>query len=144
MNISLGEIFNSKESLQKLLEADLPIKIAFRLAKLAKTIEPELNNLEQQRVSLIKRLGTVSEGGNIQVQADKIMEFNKEFNSLLTENVSINFEPIPLSLFGNDLKLSALDLSRIDIFIKNDLEKEEEPSKVKKVTSEPISVNEVM
>ena len=57
MKITLGEIINGKNSLEKLISKEIKIKAAFKLSKLTKMINEEIQLYENQRGSLIKKYG---------------------------------------------------------------------------------------
>ena len=55
MKLKLSDIFQSKDSLVKLANSDLPIKTAYNLSKLVKKLNEEYQNLEDFRVELVRK-----------------------------------------------------------------------------------------
>ena len=117
MKFALGEIRNMKDPLASLLDKEVPIKTAWKLNRLIKAFDKELGDIEDFRVSLIKKLGVEDESGNVQVPEDKMNEFVTEFNELLQQEIDIEFETIDVDTFG-DVNLSARDLMVLEkIFV---------------------------
>ena len=112
-------------SLNKLMEADLNIKTAYRLSKLLKKVGGELQTLEETRVRLVKKFADnpdAPEGQEIKVKETLVNKFNEEFNVLLNEEIDIPFDPIPLDEIGDGVKLTPIDVIRLGkiIFDKDD------------------------
>jgi molybdopterin converting factor small subunit len=117
ISIRLAELNRISNSLSKIITQDLPIKQAFRLSRLAKSVDTEMQELETQRVALVKKYGEKDESGNVSVKG-KLQEFIDEFNELLKEEVEISFIPINLNDVG-DIKLSAMDIGNLEVFLDN-------------------------
>ena len=117
MKFALGEIRNMKDPLTSLLDKEVPIKTAWALNRLVKVFDKELGEIEEFRVSLIKKLGTEDDEGNVQVPEDKMQEFVTEFNELLGQEIDTDFEPIKVDSFG-DVNLSAREMMVLEkIFV---------------------------
>jgi len=118
MIVTLEEILNASEGLKKILSADLPIKLAYRLGKYVKILNKELTNYEERRMDLIKKYGEPNDNGSeykIKPEnADKVMKDMMELHSI---EVDLDVIPIKLSEIEN-VKLSPIDISNLDKFIK--------------------------
>jgi len=111
ISFKLYEIKAMKEPLTKLIEKEIPVSIAFRINKLVKIIDEHLVEIEEFRVKLINTHGERNEEKNqLEIPQRKMKDFTKEMNVLLNEQVEIEFTPINIELFGDDLKLSTKDL----------------------------------
>jgi len=111
MKMKMFEIRNMKDPLTKLIEKEIPARAAFRLNNLVKQFDNYLTEIEQYRVKLINTYGTKNEEkGEIEVPPKKMRDFMKEMNELLGEEVEIDFKPININMFGDDLMLSTKDL----------------------------------
>jgi hypothetical protein len=134
MKLSLAEIKMLENSLTKVIDKDINIKMAFRLGKFLKTLNDEMRVLEDSRIKLVKKYGKENETTKqIEVPNESQSDFYQEFNGLMQEQLEISFEPIPLSAFG-DIEMSAADVFRLEgIVIKNDLEVEKEKKVEKEV-----------
>lgn len=104
------------ELLQKgILDENLPIRTKYSLSKVSTQLTKEIESVEKLREELIKKYGDEDKDGNyfipqrINEMIDeetkqvvsfdinpKFIEFQKEFNSLLQEEVSIEYTPIAL------------------------------------------------
>lgn len=114
MKITLAEAKSLETSLAKIFDKDVNIKVAYRLGKLLKKLSEEMKTLEESRVKLVQKHGEENEETKqFSVPPTKTQEFYKEFNELMQCEIEIDFDPIPLELFG-DIKLSASDVLRLD------------------------------
>lgn len=98
------------ETLSKIFNANLPVKVAYRLGKIQKLLAEESERYEELRVKLVKKYAKVDEDGefianelgNVQIDETKFDEFSKEMQELL--NIEIDTP-----------KISIDDLDGIDI-----------------------------
>jgi len=113
MKITLAEIKTLETSLSKIFEKDLNIKIAYRLGQLLKRLSEEMKTLEEHRVELVKKHGTVDEETKqVSVAPENTPAFYKELGELMNIDIDIPFEAIPLADFG-DIELSAADVLKL-------------------------------
>lgn len=105
MNLKLGEIRGMERGLAQLMQLQLPIKLSFRLAKLANRCRKELLAVEQERVKLVKKYSDEpDEKGENKVKEENEQKFREEFAQLLDEEVELEVDPIYISDFG-DIKV---------------------------------------
>jgi hypothetical protein len=117
IDFTLGELKNIEESIKKLLNSEIPIKISYRLSKIVNKLSAELSLLEEHRVVLVKKYGETVEGTDgIKVSKDKMPLFIEDYNSLLQESVSIPFTPISVDSLGDNLNFSPLDMVNLQKF----------------------------
>lgn len=119
MIIKLKYIVENTESIANLLKLELPVKTAYKLAKLSNAIESELREFEQLRNNLIKKYGKQS-GDEIKIEpTDKetFEKFSSEINELLETEVELNYTPIDIDELGS-IKLSAFDMGKLLPFFK--------------------------
>lgn len=121
MKATLKEILQNVESLSKLLNKELPVKTAYRLGRLSKVLQSELDQFNLTRNNLIKKYGKEKDG-QYQIEPDDkeaLEKFNKEIEELLTVEINIDsYNPINVDDLG-DIKLSAIDMSNLSIFFKD-------------------------
>lgn len=110
MKVKLSEVYVSVPVLSKALDLELPINVSYKVMKLVNSLNTELKNIEEQRVKLVKKY---SDSDQNNVLEDKKQEFLKEFSLLLEEEIEVSWEKLPISSFGNDMKLSVNDLSKV-------------------------------
>jgi len=122
MQIKVEKLMLAKDSLNKLLSQELPVTTAFRLSKLAKQVIEELKTVEDNRIKLIKKYQEEPKEGekesNIRVAPENAAAFNQDFSELLNIEIGLDFEPISIGEIS-DVKLTAIDLINLDVFVKN-------------------------
>lgn len=117
MKVSMGEIYMATSAMNKLIDAELPAKLSFRLVRVMRELNDALKSLEEQRSKLIKKYGQEDGDGNITVSEDNKNQFVNEFNELLGEQIEINWEQIDPEAFG-DTPLSVGDIAKIGFLFK--------------------------
>ena len=65
ITLTLAELIASKESWQKLLAAELPIKTAYWIGKKYRKIEPEMVDYEKKHNELVQKYGKPIEDRNL-------------------------------------------------------------------------------
>jgi D-lyxose ketol-isomerase len=103
------EIVNAIKEISKI---SLPVTASFRLAKLVSELGTSLDIFEKQRNELVKKYGIEKEDqkGTFVVSQENMSKFIEEINSLIQEQIEVQFTPIPLSIL-NDSKLPIESLS---------------------------------
>ena len=111
MKFALGEIRMMKDPMVRLLDRELPMKVAWKLNKLVKKFDRELAEIEEFRVNLVRKLGVPEEGKeeSLVVPDDQMQNFVDEFNELLNQEVEFEYEQISIEEFG-DLQMNAKDM----------------------------------
>jgi len=116
MKIKLSQIFNVQPIIKKLIEQKMPIKMAYKLSKMAKALNSEYEEIEKQRTSLIQKLGEqTGDTGQFQVKEENAQAFIKEFGEFLNgEAVNLDFEKVSLKDLPDDIKMSPQELIAIE------------------------------
>ena len=117
----LGEIVAGIEAINKLLDAPLKARTAFRLGKLSKELSPHFETYEKVRQELLEKFGTKVESdddsGNVQYQfngtADK---FQTELIMMLEEKVDVKVRKIKVAEL-NGANLTARDMMALEWLI---------------------------
>lgn len=109
MEITLGQVYASYNLLNRIVDQQLPIRMAFRFTRLIRELNKEWQSLEKFRDGLIKKHGEEVEGqeGSFKVAEENREEFFKEFQELLGEMVEVEWELVSI----DDPALNALQLS---------------------------------
>ena len=110
--MKLLELVVAREALQRLVSLELPAATAFRVARVVRPIQVELQSYEQQRVALVQRLGE-KKGGQTTVPPEKFVEFNTEHQALLDVEMELDITPLSPSVLG-DIKIRAADLMALE------------------------------
>ena len=105
--MKLITIINEQANLAKLMELKLPVKVAYRLNKLANKFDTEIKFYNDKRNELVKELGEkkLDEEGNetdqIEVKKENLAEFYKKINEMVEIETEVNYEPISISELGD-------------------------------------------
>jgi hypothetical protein len=98
VKLTNGEIFSTKEPLQKLLNEKLPVKVSYGLVKLVTKLDEQFKIIETTRQGLIKKYGEPDGKGSINVKqdGDNWDKFVVEFNELMAQEVEVVFDKVKL------------------------------------------------
>jgi hypothetical protein len=90
-----------KSNLAALQEANLPVKVSYRIKRLIDKCESILKAYNEKRNELVKEFGTKDEAGNFSVKdPEKLAEFFVKLNELLEVEESIEFDKIKVDDLG--------------------------------------------
>jgi hypothetical protein len=117
MEITLGELLNGKEPLEKLVNLEINIRTAFRLSKVITKVNTELQLFEEKRMELVNKYGTADDDGNVTVSQENIAAFQNELGELISLEVALDFEPVDIDEIG-DVKMTAAEMMFIQKFVK--------------------------
>ena len=105
IKVSLSDVVNSSETFGKLMQQPFKGSLAFKIARLARELDKEMQTFNDERVKIGRKYGkkddkgelVVNKDGNIEFEEDKIDELNNEFNSLLETEIEINADKLPMN-----------------------------------------------
>ena len=101
MKVKLGQIFAANPILGKLVEQQLPIRVAYRLTRLITRLNEEYDALDSQRIKLLEEYGTPVDGVEGQFQLPLRTR-------LSSKSSSTTFFRRMLTSIGNQLALTIL------------------------------------
>lgn len=119
MKVTIQQLLESREALQTLAQGEYPARLSYRLARLVKSAQGELQGAQEAHVQLVKRLGVEIAPEQWQVpqgDAEKMAEFQREYDGLVSVIVEVWGDPIPIAEFG-DAPLKPAMLSALDWLI---------------------------
>ena len=124
ITITINNLINSTETLQKLSQQDFKAKLAWSIARLLKAAEVEIQSFNDTRMSLIKKYGEKDEQGelitddkgNCKIENDKIEAFTNELNELLNSEIEINANKIDFNLLEN-IDFTPSDIAMLEPFV---------------------------
>ena len=104
IKVNLNDIVNSVDTFQTIMGQSFKGSLAFKIARLARELNKEMETFNEQRRKILNEYcikdenGELKsdENGNVQIIPDKINEFNNEFSNLLTTEVEINADKLPM------------------------------------------------
>ncbi len=114
MEVTLGQIYASFNLLNRIVDQQLPIRLAFRFTRLIRELNTEFQALEKLRDELVKKYGEAVEGqeGAFKVADDQREAFMADFQDLLQETVEIAWELVSVETPGFEaLSLSVRELN---------------------------------
>ena len=123
MKFNLAEIRWMQKGLSVLIQKQLPIRVSYKLSKLSNFCNTEMAAVEQARVELVKRFASPekSRDGELRVSEENEEVFRKEFETLLLEEVEVEFEPIKLSDLSEEIKMSPVEMASLSKVIVSDI-----------------------
>lgn len=120
VSLTLKEVLDSKDAIERVMLTKLPVKVAYRLSKFLSKIQQELNAYDRARTKLITDLGEKDEKtGNIEVKDPvKLADFAKQLKDLQDNTkIEINLDPVKLADIPESAQLAAADLFGCEKFI---------------------------
>lgn len=96
--MNLGNLKEIESVMTKIMNAQLPVGLAFRLSIIVDDINNHLEKLETFRIKLVKKYGIVDDKGGITVPENKTADFNTEYFDLLDSVVDITPIKIPFGI----------------------------------------------
>lgn len=124
IQVTLNDILNNIQIFREISMKTLPIKTAFRVARLIRELDKESATFDESRRIIIEKYAERDENGemkqteegNIILQQDKIAECNNELNDLLNTEIEINADKLNLDEMG-DLELTPAQVYNIEAFV---------------------------
>ena len=122
MKILLKDLSQVNQSLLKILQKEIDIKLAYRMRKISGKIVGELKHIEEEVNELRKKYGEKEkidgkETNRITVPQKNVEAFEKDVNAMLEVEVNLGEELIPYECLEGMGKISPLDLANIEKFI---------------------------
>lgn len=119
----LGEGPLKIQGLQRLAERDLPVRVAYKVARILKLLGEEAKAYDEQRVKLIKKYATKDEKGELVVEngeaafaPEQRALFDKEFRELNTSEITLESQAILVDDF-RDVQVSSKELVLLGDFL---------------------------
>lgn len=95
MQLTLRQIMASEAALNILVQTDMKAKGKYWVAKQAKKIQGEIENIKTRRDELIKKYGVEDKDGNFSVkEPKKVKKFNDEYKDMLDEITDIDIQVV--------------------------------------------------
>jgi len=122
MKILLKELSEVNQSLIKILQKEMDIKLAYRMRKISGKIISELKHIENEIGEIRKKYGEKEkvdgkETNRLIVPQKNVEAFEKDINALLEVEVNLGAELIPYECLEGMGKISPMDLANIEKFL---------------------------
>lgn len=127
MTLTAQQVFDATQILAAIIndKRPMPLKGAYRLARLHAKLKPEFDLIAGRRDAIIIAYGHLREEDGVpQVPADQVPDFRAKWAEIATETLEVDVQPIPLAQFdlgpGTASPLTALDLSSLGDLVVDD------------------------
>lgn len=151
LEITLRELSAIIASLNNFVQVPIPAKYSWRLGRVMKSLQSEVDSFSDHRAKLFRKYGEEvkpeteeqkAQGTQFKIKPEHMEKFTKELNDLLSEIIEIEFDQIPISLI-EDSKMTIADMVNLDLFFLDDEERGvREVKKVnKKVSKKKVKVS---
>ena len=108
IKVTIEEILNATPALQILKEQNFDGMTAFKIARMLREVNKEIELFEQSRNELIEKFcirdesGKIIENnGEIKIDSKYINTFNNEIRKMLNNEIEINAVPLTLNILEN-------------------------------------------
>lgn len=122
MKVKQGVIRDAQAGFVAIMQAQMPIKLSYTVGKNLKKLDMSMADFEKLRKDLIQKYGTKDEKtGGMQVTAENMEAFNKEYDELADQEVEVDIWKLSLTKLSDaGVKLTPVQLLSIDSFIEDD------------------------
>lgn len=124
IKITINELLNSTDVLQKLSKTDLKARLSWQIARLLKAADTEIQSFNDARMNLVRKFGEKDENGelitdeqnNCKIPNDSTIEFSNELNELINTEIEINANKIKIEDIEN-LNFTPAEMNTLESFI---------------------------
>jgi hypothetical protein len=123
IRVTLRDVLEGQEALQKLSNQQLPGRTAFRIGRLLKKLEDVLTSYNEVRTSLLEKYAKHKEDGSFEVNDkneyifEDVNVFIEEMNKLIMEEVEVEADPIDFKSIEN-VNFTPVEITLLEPFIK--------------------------
>lgn len=124
IELTINELINSTDIIQKLLTINLKAKTAYQIMRLAKAVEEEYNLFNKSRLDLLDKYGEknpdntlkMDDKNNYIINKEYIDDFSTEYEEVLNTSITLNVEPISIDDL-QDVILTPHDMIELEKFL---------------------------
>ena len=123
IRVTLRDVLEGQEALQKLSNQQLPGRTAFRIGRLLKKLEDVLTSYNEVRTSLLDKYAKHKEDGSFEVNDkneyifENVNVFIEEMNKLIMEEVEVEADPIDFKSI-EDVSFTPVEITLLEPFVK--------------------------
>ena len=126
IKIKLNDIVNATETLNKIMQQSFKGSLAFKIARLARELDKEMQTFNAEKQKIIQKYGEKDENGELKIDEKGLVKFNKanlkeineEFNSLLDTDLEINVDKLPMDSIDN-FEITPQEMLQIEVFFED-------------------------
>lgn len=131
MSLTVQDIYNLNEGLSVINEKELPVSTAFKLQRISMKVSEEFNVASGLRMKIIEKYKDKKlDNGTIKIKKDKLEDFNKEIEELMSQKVKVSLDKVALSELES-ITVKTKTLIHLDKILKEDKQNETGNSKKK-------------
>lgn len=105
ISVNLNDIINASDTFSTIMQQSFKGSLAFKIARLARELNKEMETFNDARRKILEKYCEldengqliVSEDGNVKVKPNETANLNNEFNALVSTEVEINADKLPMS-----------------------------------------------
>lgn len=124
IKLTLKDIVDAQQALIKLTHLNLPIKAAYKISRIIKVLEPELQHYYTTLNMILIKYGAKTDNkgkiifvdGQPDMAVDQKILYEKELNELLDVTLELTVSPISLEEI-NTIQMCPVDLLLLEKFI---------------------------
>lgn len=124
MKVTIKEILEGQDTLQKLSHQPLPGRAAFQIGRLLKKLEEVLTSYNEVRVQLIEKYANKNEDGTFEVNdnneyqftAENMQAYVSEINNVIADEVEVEAKPINFKDIEK-LEFTAAEMTFLEPFL---------------------------
>ena len=124
MKVTIKEILEGQDTLQKLSHQPLPGRAAFQIGRLLKKLEEVLASYNEVRVKLIEKYANKNEDGTFEVNdnneyqftAENMQAYISEINNVIADEVEVEAKPINFKDIEK-LEFTAAEMTFLEPFL---------------------------
>lgn len=121
--VNMADIYGAEPIFAKILGQEFTAAQSFKICKFMKIISSELEDFNKTREKLILKYAEkdgqgqlIINDGNVKIEEKEINNFQKEVNELLTLEIELACDKIPIDWLSN-LKITPREMMAIEPFI---------------------------
>ena len=123
IKIKLNDVVNATETFNKIMQQSFKGSLAFKIARLARELDKEMQTFNEERQKIIQKYGNkdengeliIDKNGNVKFDNANIEEINQEFSSLLETELEINADKLPMDSIDN-FEITPQEMLNIEVF----------------------------
>ena len=123
IKIILNDVVNATGTFNKIMQQSFKGSLAFKIARLARELDKEMQTFNEERQKIIQKYAKkdengeliTDENGNVTFDTDKVQEVNEEFNSLLSTELEVNADKLPMD-YMDSFELTPQEMLGIEMF----------------------------